>query len=124
MVIPHLHFNGECEKAIALYEKAFNTKADGIDRGDKCINHANMKIHGQTVYLNDNEFFAGREGASDFPVHLIVTFTTAEELLACYDVLKKDGEDGHPFVTTPYSALVGNFADKLGIWWGFMVGSC
>jgi len=47
MIIPHLHFCGNCEEAIALYEKAFEK--------------------------------------------------------------------------TPYSELVGNFADKFGIWWGFMV---
>ena len=30
MLIPHLHFCGDCEKAIALYEKAFDRKAENI----------------------------------------------------------------------------------------------
>lgn len=30
MLIPHLHFCGNCEKAIAVYEKAFYTKAESI----------------------------------------------------------------------------------------------
>jgi len=131
MLIPHLHFNGDCEKAITLYEKAFETKADEIVRnhdydskkyaGDMQITHASMTIHGQTVFLNDNAFFANKERSSTFPVHLIVQFQTAEELLSCYEVLKKENEIKHPFVKTPYSELVGNFADKLDIWWGFMV---
>ncbi len=28
MLIPYLHFNGNCMEAINLYEKAFNTKVD------------------------------------------------------------------------------------------------
>lgn len=28
MLIPHLHFNGNCKEAILLYEKAFKSKAD------------------------------------------------------------------------------------------------
>lgn len=30
MLIPHLHFCGDCEKAVALYEKAFDIKAENI----------------------------------------------------------------------------------------------
>ena len=65
MLIPALHFSGDCERALALYEKAFNTKAEGIVRhcdydpanyaGDRQISHSSMKIHGQMVFLNDNE---------------------------------------------------------------------
>jgi len=131
MLIPHLHFNGNCADAIVLYEKAFNTKADEIVRnhdynsekysGDMQIAHANMKIHGQIIFLNDNEFFADKNNSSNFPVHLIVQFQTADELSSCYEILKNENEENYPFTNTPYSELVGNFADKFGIWWGFMV---
>ena len=30
MLIPHLHFSGNCKEAIPFYEKAFNTRADVI----------------------------------------------------------------------------------------------
>ena len=30
MLIPHLHFKGNCKEAILLYEKAFNVKADSV----------------------------------------------------------------------------------------------
>ena len=59
MLIPHLHFCGDCEKAIALYEKAFDTKAENIVhnydyapdecQGDNNIAHAVMHIHGQKI---------------------------------------------------------------------------
>ena len=127
MLIPHLHFCGNCEKAIDLYEKAFNTKASEIVRnqdeyaGGTQIAHANMEIHGQIVFLNDNEFFANKDNSSGFPIHLIIQFQTASELLECYEILKNDNTKNHPFEKAEYSELVGNFADKFGIWWGFMV---
>ncbi|MCL2023994.1 MAG: VOC family protein [Oscillospiraceae bacterium] len=132
MLIPHLHFRGNCEEAIALYEKAFNTKVDEIVyhcdydpkkyAGDRRISHANMKIREQIVFLNDNDCMFGNEDTSiNFPVHLIIQFQTTGELLACYDVLKDESTTSNPFVKTPYSELVGNFKDKFGMLWGFMV---
>jgi PhnB protein len=132
MLIPHLHFRGNCEEAISLYEKAFHTKVEEIERfcdydagkyaGDRRISHANMKIHGQNVFLNDNDgMFGNKDTSINFPVHLIVQFQTAEELLACYEILKDSNTAGDPFMKAPYSELVGNFKDKFGMLWGFMV---
>ena len=132
MIIPHLHFCGNCEEAIATYEKAFNTKVDNIVRnsdyspdeyhGDNRIAHASLKIHGQTVFLNDNEaMFSTKDISLNFPVHIIVYFQTKEELLDCYEILKDENMQNDPFVKTSYSELVGNFKDKFGMLWGFMI---
>ena len=131
MLIPALHFYGNCEEAMTLYEKAFDTKADEIVchcdydpenyAGDMQISHASMKIRGQTVFLNDNEMLVDKNNLHSFPVHLILYFQTEEELLACYEILKNDDATSHPFVKTSYSALTGNFTDKFGMLWGFMV---
>lgn len=132
MLIPHLHFCGNCEEAIATYEKAFNTKVENIIRNcdyspNECMNdnkiaHASMEIHGQTVFLNDNEeMFSIKDISLNFPVHLIICFQTINELLNCYDILKDVKDTNNPFVKTSYSELVGNFKDKFGILWGFMI---
>ena len=120
MLIPHLHFCGDCKDAIALYEKAFNTKAEAIEyRPDNGkIAHAEMNVHGQLVYLNDN--FGNKDKSFDCAVHLIITFRTVDELTACYDVLKAGGSDVGVFHETPYSRLCGNFMDRFGVMWGFM----
>jgi len=123
MLIPHLHFKGNCEQAIALYEKAFHTKvkAKDIDTApDGKIAHASMKIHGQALFLNDGKAHFEAIGVH-FDTHLIVTFKTAKELLACYEILKADGDGPAPFSEAAYSELVGNFRDKFGVYWGFMV---
>lgn len=52
--------------------------------------------------------------------HLIITSNSVDELLVCYEILKSD-EKSSPFYETPYSKLVGNFKDKFGVLWGFMV---
>jgi PhnB protein len=120
MLIPHLHFGGNCVEAIALYEKAFNTKAEDYDYRDDKIAHAEMNIHGQKVWLNDA--FGNKDKSPDCgAVHLILTFNIAKELLVCYEQLKEHGNIPAPFKETPYSKLVGNFMDKFGVLWGFMV---
>jgi uncharacterized glyoxalase superfamily protein PhnB len=30
MLIPHLHFRGNCKEALSFYENAFNVKADTV----------------------------------------------------------------------------------------------
>jgi PhnB protein len=120
MLIPHLHFCGNCIEAIGLYEKAFNTQIESIEYMSDGVKIANavMKIHGQTVFLNDN--FGNKDKTLDCAVHLIITFKTTDELLACYEVLKTGGKDIGGFHETAYSKLCGNFMDKFGVLWGFM----
>ena len=120
MLIPHLHFCGNCAEAIALYEQAFKTKVITIDyaQDGKAISHALMKIHKQTIFLNDR--FGNKDRSLDCAVHLIVTFKTVKELLACYEILKEGGSELDAFHETPYSKLCGNFMDKFGVLWGFM----
>ncbi len=137
MLIPHLHFCDNCEEAIALYEKAFHTKAESIVysreyanivsdcadatdeyRDDHRIAHAVMYIHGQKIFLNDR--FGNKEKSLDCAVHLIVMFSNVDELLACYEFFKEGSTIIDPFEKLPYSELAGNFIDKFGVQWGFM----
>ena len=120
MLIPHLHFCGDCKEAIELYEKAFCTKVKTIDYSadGEHIAHATMDIHGQEVFLNDH--FGNKNKSLDCAVHLIITFHTVSELLVCYEILKEAGRDIGAFCETPYSKLCGNFMDKFGVLWGFM----
>lgn len=128
MLIPHLHFCDNCEEAIAIYEKAFNTEAESIVYNrdyapneypdDNRIAHAVMNIHGQKVFLNDR--FGNKDKSLNCAVHLIVMFPSVEELLACYEFFKKESTIIDPFTKLPYSELSGNFIDKFGVQWGFM----
>lgn len=128
MLIPHLHFCGNCEKAIAVYEKAFRTKAESIVYNrdyapeecpdDNRIAHAVMNIHGYQIFLNDR--FGNKEKSLNCAVHLIVMFSSVEELLACYEFFKEGSTVIDSFEELPYSKLAGNFIDEFGVQWGFM----
>lgn len=128
MLIPHLHFCDNCEEAIAVYEKAFHTKAENIvysrdyapneHPDDNRIAHAVMNIHGVKVFLNDR--FGNKDKSFNCAVHLIVMFTSVEELLTCYAFFKEESTIIDPFTKLPYSELAGTFVDKFGVQWGFM----
>ncbi|MCL2487067.1 MAG: hypothetical protein FWE80_00075 [Oscillospiraceae bacterium] len=129
MLIPHLHFCGDCARAISLYEKAFQTKADGIIRNrdfapEECANdnriaHAVMDIHGQTVFLNDR--FGNEDKSTNCAVHLIIVFQNKDELLACYEIFKEGSITVDALQKLPYSELAVQFIDAFGVQWGFMV---
>ena len=127
MLIPHLHFYGDCLQAIALYEKVFDTKAETIifnreynqECNDDGVAHAVMYIHGQKIFLNDR--FGNKDKSFDVAVHLIIMFKNTEELLACYEIMKPDSIIIDPMAELPYSKLAVQFIDKYGVQWGFMV---
>lgn len=129
MLIPNLHFCGDCEEAIALYEKAFGIKIESAiysrdfspvkNTGDNRIAHAVMYIYGQKIFLNDR--FGNKDKSSDVAVHLIIMFKNTEELLACYEIMKLDSITIDPMTELPYSKLAVQFIDKYGVQWGFMV---
>ena len=120
MLIPHLHFCGGCEEAIALYEKAFGTKSDMILREeDGSLVHAEMRIHGQRVMLNNR--FGNKNQSTDCAVALIVTFENSEDLLSCYEILKPDSTLIDPMESVSYTELGVQFLDRFGVQWAFMI---
>ena len=88
MLVTHFHFGGHCDEAIKLYEIAFGTKIDFIDRNDTGgVIHAEMHIHGQRVMMNDNYGSKGIN-SDNISIQMVPIFKTKEQLLQCYEVLK------------------------------------
>lgn len=127
MLIPHLHFNGNCKEAITFYEMAFGTRVELVitedepssDNDKEKITHAVMYIHGQKVFLNDR--FGKKEPSTDTAIHLILMFSSESEFLACYERMKEKSITIDPLETLPYSPLAVQFIDQFGVQWGFMV---
>ena len=122
MLIPHLHFCGNCAEAIALYEKAFDTKIDVLflnGNGDGTVGHAEMQIHGTRVMLNDR--FGNKEKTADCAVALILTFKNTTALLECYETLNSGDIVIDPPEKLSYTELGLQFIDRFGVQWGFMV---
>ena len=120
MFVPHLHFCGDCEEAITVYEKAFNTKADTIIRDDDGdIVHAEMRIHGLRIMLNNR--FGNKDKITDCAIAAVITFNTANELTKCYELLKQGSMTIDPMSKASYTELGVQFLDKFGVQWAFMV---
>ena len=125
MIIPHLHFPGCCAQAIAAYERAFQTECAttvtnreyGAD--DDGIAHAEMRIHGQRIMLNDR--FGNKNMSADIATNLVVTFPSASALRDCYEALKDRCTLIDPLQSLPYSELFVQFIDRFGVQWCFMV---
>lgn len=130
-----LTFDGQCEQAIELYKKAFGAKvavfmrysdAGPQDRPAKydkekdadLVFHAQMMVGNQRVLLCDNLFNDLPRGHSAYPV---MTFKTAGEVKAAYDVLAEEARIVSPLNSTTYSAATASLVDKFGVFWDLMV---
>jgi len=119
MLVTHFYLGGRCDEAISLYEMAFGTKIDFIDRNEAGgVLHAEMHIHGQRVMMNDNH---GSVRVEDFSMQMVLIFKTEEQFLQCYKILKDEAILADVPEKTFYSPLVANVMDKFGIRWGLMV---
>jgi len=131
-LMPLFQFDKQCEEAIELYKKAFNAEVTTFVRFSDSANqdwsafsedekeliyHAQMQIGNQRIILCDNLFTDLPRGHTIYPV---ITFETADEVKAAYDVLADGATIISPIRSTTYSACVVSFVDKFGIQWDLM----
>lgn len=133
IVTPVINFQGNCEEAIHLYEKAFETKADFIlhysdakkedwDRPltaeqKAMVYHAEMKIGTQRLMFSDIIEFELIKGNSFF---LTVTFEIKEQVQRVYRILSEGSTTLFPMKGTTYSSCTVSFIDRFGLRWGLM----
>lgn len=133
VVTPGFNFNGQCEEAIALYEKAFGATTKFIMRysdankrdwnfpltDDKknMVYHAEMFIGNQRVMFSDIIEFDLSKGTSLF---LVITFEDAESVKKAYEILKEGSTIVYPMKSTTYSSCFVSLIDKFGFRWVLM----
>ena len=93
---PYLTFQGTCEEAIRLYEKAFNTAV------------------GQTLRFSDLP-----QDPESERISLAVEAST-EEVKHAFCVLSEEGRVGIPLAETFYSPCTGVVFDKFGVMWNLI----
>ena len=133
LVTPNFNFSGNCNEAIDLYEKAFETKVDFIlhysdakkedfnkkltEKQKKYVYHAEMKIGTQRIMFSDIITFKIKKGNTFF---LTITFETKEDVKKAFNTLSEKGKIIIPLRRTTYSSCAGNVIDKFGIRWALM----
>jgi len=133
-ICPYVSFSGNCEEAVAFYEKAFNVKADIMrykdapsDNGymplegtENLIMHAQFELGGATVMLCDTP--------PEYPITfgdnivIMAEFDTADAAKAAFDALKEGGEVSMEIQETFWSKCFGSLTDKFGIGWNISIG--
>lgn len=133
LVTPTLHFYGQCEAAIGLYQKAFGlqmkyilhyTDADPQDwnfsltsEQRNYVYHAEAFIGKQRIMLADE---IGQQASGNTALFLTVTFETDDQVKLAYETLKESGSIIHPLHSTTYSSCMASVVDKFGFRWGLM----
>ena len=133
IVTPNINLAGQCEEAMALYEKAFGATTKFImrysdaDKRDwdrpltndqkKMVYHAQMLIGTQRIMFADIIEFDLSKGTSLF---LTITFEDAASVKRAYEVLKEGSTIIYPMVSTTFSSCFVSLIDKFGIRWALM----
>lgn len=132
LITPNLHFNGNCQEAMNLYEKTFAGKltqliryhsADPADFNDPLteeqknyVYHAEMTIAGQRFFFSDS-FDPVSSGRN---MSIVITLDTPDEVRSAYNLLIDGGAAIHPLTETTYSSCFASLVDKFGMRWEIM----
>jgi len=127
-VSPYISFNGNCAEAVALYEKAFNSKANielyenampGVAPAGYVLD-AQLQIGGDTVMLND---VMPNMPKADIGGNIMITIkfdeADANAMIAGFDILKDGGEVSMDWCEVPWSKRFSLVTDKFGTRWNF-----
>ena len=133
LITPNFNFNGRCEEAITLYQKAFNARVGCLLRySDADVRDWDRELNStQANYIYHAELFVGKhrimmcdnmdvELTKSTSLSLTVTFDTSDEVKDAYDILKADSITIYPIHSTTYSSCEVVFIDRFGFRWGFM----
>lgn len=119
-IIPTLHFNRTCEKAIDLYQRAFGctvkcllyysdaVKAGWIQADSERMNmvyHSEILFGEQEVRMSD---CVGEASDLSQEVFLTVKFEKAEQVEQAFNILKEKGTVIVPLERPPYCEIVGS----------------
>lgn len=133
IIIPNFNFDGKCEEAIHLYEKAFDAKVTTLlrysdakwedfhknltDEQKQYIYHCDMLIGSQRIMMADNLTIPFQKSTA---LSLTVSMDTKEEVMKAFDVMKNGCEIIYPVHSTTYSSCTVSFIDKFGFRWVIM----
>jgi PhnB protein len=132
-ITPNFNFNGRCEEAILVYQKAFHARigcmlrysdADKRDWDQELnlklanyIYHAELFIENQRIMMCDN---MDVDLVQSTALSLTLTFDTSAEVKKAYEVLKEGSTIIYPLHSTTYSSCMVVLIDKFGFRWGLM----
>jgi PhnB protein len=131
MITPYLTFYGECEKALAFYQHAFQSEVktsrpyegyvpEGVapppENLETWILHAEMAICGTNVWFADDPQPVNKGNM----IRLTASVATAKEAKAIFEALCDGGNVTLPPVEAFYSAFHAAVTDQFGVNWNIV----
>ena len=126
---PYLNFNGTAAKAIKLYEKALDAKAENVmpyagAPGQPTSPETKDRIMHAVVHIGDGVVMVS-DAPPDAPVaagtnvHVTLDFDDAAEMARKFDALSAGGKITMPLQDTFWGAKFGMLIDAHGVSWMF-----
>ena len=130
MIIPSIHFNGDCDKAIDFYKKALGAEVRGINYAkdappDSGMDElpTNFVMHSEVIICGMN--FSLTDGAekpiAGEHISFLINYDTSEEVTTAFEKLAEGGSIIEPLATVFWSPLYGFVIDRFGVHWQVMV---
>ena len=130
MLIPTIHFNGNCDEVISFYKEVFGAEVKEIayakdaptDSGmdalpPNFVMYSEVMICGVKMSLTD-----GAESPLPFGhFSYMLNYDTEEEVTAIFNKLAVGGKVEEPLSATFWSGLYGSVIDRFGVNWQVMV---
>lgn len=126
MIVPFISIHNAVD-ALEYYKKVFNAKVSenitmlkdvpGFDKPEyeNKIGHANVEIHGSTLYINDITETDSLELGSH--IQFVINLDSKEVLTNTFEVLSKEGEIITEVQNVFWGATFGTVKDKFGVYW-------
>ncbi|MCL2864252.1 MAG: VOC family protein [Lachnospiraceae bacterium] len=127
-VSPYLFFNGNCAEAVALYERAFKTKAKVIRYKDaparisslapeRFIYHAQIRIHDDTIMLQDVLPKYATSVGNNVMITLRVDEYDRNTALEVFRILSEGSDSVGEMGGSAWAKCIGILKDRFGVSW-------
>jgi len=127
MLIPNIHFPGNCEEAIGFYKEAFGAEvkeinyfrdaplACGLDDSlpPNFVMNSEVMILGTLITMTDG----GEKPISGENFSFLIYLDTAEEVISVFDKLADNGKVIQPLGAQFWVSIYGVVEDRFGVNW-------
>lgn len=128
-ITPYLHFNGNADQAIALYQSALGAQVEQRTRFGEVpdmkvppeqhgwVMHCQLRIDGQPLFLSDS--LPGQPASSASHFQVCLNFDEVADMTPKFDALSAGATVRFPLQETLWSVKFGMLTDAFGIRWMF-----
>ena len=126
MLIPTIHFHGNCDEAIAFYKETLGARVKEIAHAKDApadtgmdslppdfVMYSEIELFGSTVSMTDG---AQTPLVSD-NFSFMISFDTADEVASVFNKLAVGGKIVEPLAPQFWASMYGFVTDKFGVGW-------